>query len=142
MRPQGERKRYTSVSSYESANTTDVTTSEIDMKGYDSVLFIALYGTAASDNTPHLEQDTVTGMGSAADLAGTEVGVGSSDELVWVEVINPEERFIRAVFERGTSSDLGPILAIRSGGRDFPEDNTVAGTIHGETHNRPAEGTK
>lgn len=143
MRPSGERMELRYVTAYESATTGDVTTTVIDTQGWDSVMFIGLYGTAAANNICHAEQDTAFNFGDdLQDLEGTLVGAGSSDEAIWIEIVNPSDRYIRAVFQRGTSSDLGPVLAILKGGKDFPADNTVSGTIHGEIHNRPAEGTK
>lgn len=143
MRPSGERLELRYVTDYESATTGDVTTTVIDMEGWDSVLFIGLYGTAASNNICHLEQDTALGFGDdSQDLEGTLVGAGSSDEAIWVEVVNPTDRYVRAIFQRGTSSDLGPVLAILKGGKTFPADNTISGTIYGEIFSSPAEGTK
>lgn len=131
-----------SVLATTTAGTSDVTGAEVDMQGYEGVVFIAKFGTAASNNTLHAEQDTVTGMGSAADLAGTSVGVGSSDEIVWLDIYRPRERFVRAIAERGTSSTLDWGVALLYGPHKGPVDNTTAGTIHGELHVSPAEGTK
>ena len=49
-----------------SAGTSSIDGAEVDMEGYDGVLFICKFGTAAADNTIHAEQDTATGMASAA----------------------------------------------------------------------------
>lgn len=123
------------------AGTSTVTGSTIDMQGYEGVLFIAKFGTAASNNTIKAQQDTDSAMGGAADLAGTSVGVGASDEIVWLDLYKPAERYVRALALRGTSTTLDSLWAIQYGPRVMPVDNTVAGTIHGEVIVSPAEGT-
>jgi hypothetical protein len=42
---------------------------------------------------------------------------------------------------RGTSTTIDWGIAIPYAARKKPVDNTVAGTIHGELHASPAEGT-
>lgn len=124
------------------AGTTSVNGSTIDMQGYEGVLFIAHFGTAAANNTIHAEQGTASNLSDAADLASTSVGVGSSDEIVWLDLYRPEERYVRCVADRGTSSTLSWGVALQYGPTEMPVDNTTAGTIHGELHVSPAEGTK
>lgn len=123
------------------AGTSDVTGSTIDMQGYEGVLFLAKFGTAAANNTLKAQQDSDSAMGAAADLVGTSVGVGSSDELVWLDIYRPQERYVRAIGLRGTSTTLDWGIALRYGPRTLPVDNTTAGTIHGELHAEPSEGT-
>lgn len=142
-RPISEETKLVKVKDASSANTGDVTSDSVNMAGYSGVEFFSSYGTAAADNLPNLETSSDDGVADAfTDLAGTEVGVGSSDEDVWVDVANPREQYIRAIFARGTSTTLGDIWAILYGAKSKPVDNTTAGTIHGETHIGPAEGTK
>ena len=144
MRPISEDILLTKVKDAEtSAGTGDVTSDSVDMAGYEGVMFFSSYGTANANNLPNLETSSDDGGSDAfTDLAGTEVGVGASDEDVWVEVHRPRERYIKAIFARGTSSTLGDIWALRYGAKTKPVDNTTAGTIHGELHLSPAEGTK
>lgn len=138
-----EDVKITKVADHTTAGTSAVTSSSVDMQDYEGVIFISSYGTAAAGNTAHAEQSSDDGSSDAfADLAGTEVGVSTSDEDVWVEVHRPTERYVRAAFLRGTSSTLESIYAIQYGAKIKPVDNTTAGTIHGESHNSPAEGTK
>lgn len=133
--------KLTKVADHSAAGVTDVTSAEVDMAGYEGVLFISSFGTAAANNTIKAQQDTVTGMASAADLLGTSVASGTSDEDVWLDIYRPRERFVRVVAARGTSSTLESIWAIQYGGRKQPVDNTTSGTIIGEAHTSPAEGT-
>lgn len=123
------------------AGTTTINGTEMDMQNFDGVLFIIKFGTAATDNQIKAQQDVVTGMGGAADLLGTLVAVGASDEVLWLDVYRPRERFVRMVALRGTSTTIDWGVAIKYSGRKQPIDNAVAGTIAGELHVSPAEGT-
>lgn len=133
----------TKVADASSAATSDVTSTGVNMAGFRDVVFFSSYGTAAANNLPHAEQSSDDGSTDTyADLTGTAVGVSTSDEDVWLRISQPREQYVRTVWERGTSSTLGDIWALRLGARSYPQDNTIAGTIHGEGHVRPAEGTK
>lgn len=123
------------------AGTSEIDGATIDMQGFEGVLFIAKFGTAAANNALQAQQDSDSAMGSPADLEGTLVGVGASDEIVYLELNKPKERYVRVQAERGTSTTLDWAVAILYGARKQPVDNTVAGTIYGELHVSPAEGT-
>ena len=124
-----------------SAGTSTVDGATIDTQGYEGVLWIAKFGTAASNNTLQAQQGAASDLSDAADLASTKVGVGSSDELVWLDLRNPDERYVRCQALRGTSTTLDWVIALPYGPRVLPVDNTTAGTIHGEAHVTPSEGT-
>lgn len=134
-----EKTKWTKVKDYSSADTADVTATGVDMKGYRGVMFITSYGTAAADNLLHVEQSADDSTYN--DVADTEVNVSTSDEDQWVDVYKPGDRYVRVVCERGTSSTLESIWAVQYDPLSIPQDNTVAGTIHGERHVSPAEGT-
>ena len=123
------------------AGTTTINGAEVDMQDYEGVLFVIKFGTPATDNQIKAQQDTVTGMAGAADLLGTLVTTGASDEIVWIDLYKPRERFVRMVALRGTSTTIDWGVAIQYGPRKGAVDNAVAGTIAGELHVSPAEGT-
>jgi hypothetical protein len=123
------------------AGTSEIDGSTIDTAGYEGVMFIAKFGTAAANNTLQAQQDSASDMSTAADLEGSSVGVGASDEIVWLDIYRPRERYVRVQAERGTSTTLEWGVALLYGAKNQPVDNTVAGTIHGETLISPAEGT-
>jgi hypothetical protein len=123
------------------AGTSEIDGATIDTQGYEGVLFIAKFGTAAANNTLQAQQGALANASDMADLAGTSVGVGASDEIVWLDLNKPLERYVRVQAERGTSTTLDWGVAILYGPRTMPTDNTVAGTIHGEVSISPAEGT-
>lgn len=132
--------KVTKVADHTAAGTTAVNSTGVDMSGYEGVLFLTSFGTAAANNTVNAAQDTASG-GSYTDLEGTSVTSGTSDEDVWVDVYKPTKRYVRLEAARGTSSTLESIWAIQYGPRTMPVDNTTSGTIAGEDHQSPAEGT-
>ncbi len=132
--------KITKVADHTAAGTDAVTSTAVDMKGYGGVLFLTSFGTAAANNTLLASQDTASD-GSFTDLEGTSVSSGTSDEDVWIDVYRPTKRYVRVEAARGTSSTLESIWALQYGGQRFPVDNTTSGTIVGEAHQTPAEGT-
>ncbi len=138
-----EGVKLTKVADAAAAATTDVTGATLDMAGFDGVMFFTSFGTAAADNTMHVEQGAAAAMSDAADLAGSEVDVGASDEDVWVDVLRPRERYVRAIVTRATSSTVGDVWAIQYRAKDgLPVSNVTSGTINGKQLVYPAEGTK
>lgn len=130
------------VKDHSTAATSAVTSDIVDTAGYERVTFLTSFGTAAADNTVKIQQDTDSAGGTMADLEGTSVVSGTSDEDVVVTIVKPRERYVRLVAARGTSSTLESVWAILSGPvRELPVDNTTSGTITGELHVSPAEGT-
>ena len=131
--------KLTKVKDHSTAATSAVNSDGVDMTGYAGVVFLTSFGTAATDNTVEVAQSTDNS--SFADLLGTSVASGASDEDVWVDVYEPQERYVRLEVARGTSSTLESIWALQYGARSIPVDNTTTGTIVGESHVSPAEGT-
>lgn len=140
-----ENVKITKVSDAAGAATSDVTSTHVDMAGWDGVLFLTSYGTPAANNLMHVETGDDSGDSDMADLSGGEVDLaGTSDEDQWLDVLRPRERYVRVVAQRGTSSTLENIWAIQYRGKDgFPQDNDTTGTIVGKRIGPfAAEGTK
>lgn len=133
--------KLTKVADHTTAGTTDVESAILDMSGYEGVLFITSYGTAATNNILKAQQDDVNSAGGMADLTGTGVASGSSDEDVWLDVYRPQKRYVRCIAVVDTSSTVESIWALQYGAREMVVDNTTSGTIIGEIHASPAEGT-
>lgn len=114
----------------------------VDMTGYQGVVFIAscAAGTVATYSMK-AQQDTASNYGTAADLLSTSVSCVTgteTDGFMFVEVLNPSERYVRPVI---TVADLSTpngvaICSIRYGKDRRPETNS-----DGEFHYAPAEGT-
>lgn len=137
-----ENVKLIKVADHSTAATSDVTTAAIDTQGYGGCLVLSSFGTAASGNTVKLQQSDDDGSTDAySDLEDTSTTSGTSDEDVWVEAGKPRKRYLKAVFARGTSSTLESVWAILYNPATYPVDNTTSGTIAGEAHVSPAEGT-
>lgn len=133
--------KFTKLQDQTAAGTSAVNSDEVDMQGFEAVVFLTSFGTAAADNTINAAQSSVSG-GTFLDLADTEVASGTSDEDVWLDIYRPTDRFVRLEATRGTSSTLESIWAIQYGPGKMKVSNVVSGTIIGELHESPAEGTK
>jgi hypothetical protein len=132
--------KVTKVLDYASAGTGTSNGTELDMQGFEGVMFVGgAIGTANAGNYYKLQQDTATGMGSAADLEGTKVTPGDNGDGINIDLYRPQERFVRIVRVRGASSTAESVIAIQYGARKPPVDD--ASTIDGELHVSPDEGT-
>ena len=131
--------KITKVQDHTAAGTSAVNSDSVNMAGFEGVVFITSFGTAASGNTIEVSQSADDS--SFSDLLGTSVTSGTTDEDVWVDVYRPSEQYVRCEIARGTSSTLESIWAIQYGARKLPVDNSTSGTIIGEAHVSPAEGT-
>jgi hypothetical protein len=126
-----ENMKITKVKDPSTANTGDVTSDIVDMAGFDGCIFVTSYGTAAADNLMHVESGDASNMSDAADLAGGEIDLGgASDEDQALDVLRPQERYLRVVAQRGTSTALGDIWAFQYKAKDgMPISNLLVGTI-------------
>jgi hypothetical protein len=131
--------KITKVKDHSGAATSAVDSDSVDMQGFDGVLFLTSFGTAAADNTVNAAQSS--NNSNFDDLAGTKVGGGASDEDMWIDIYKPTDRYVRLEAARGTSSTLESIWAIQYRGAKQPISNVLAGTIIGELHVSPDEGT-
>lgn len=137
------RVKLIKVKDHSAAATTDVVSDFVDTAGYGGVLFLTSFGTAAANNTLKAQQATASDGSDAADLAGTSVTSGTSDEDVWLDLNldGTNERYLGVTAARGTSSTLESVWAILYNPRALPVDNTTTGTITGEFHQSTEEGT-
>ena len=134
--------KITKVKDHTTAGTGDVTSDSVDMLedgGYDGVVFVASYGTAAADNI--LKASQSDDDSTFAELAAAaQVASGASEEDVILDITHPAKRYLKAVAERGTSSTLESIYAIRYGSRTRPvTSHAVTGTSAIAQANAPGE---
>jgi hypothetical protein len=117
--------KITKLADHSAANTTDITSAELDMAGFEGVVLVTSFGTAAANNLV-----TVHGSDTAAGEAATTTtcGSGTSDEDVIVDLIRPSFRYLKLVASRGTSSTLESIWAIQYGARAKNQTSDVSGT--------------
>lgn len=126
------------------AAQTDIEGTEIDMANFAGVLFVCTFGviTAGAVTSIKAQQDTATGMASAADLEGTAQTVAddADGDTFMIDVFEPLERFVRLYVVRGTQDAVvANALAFQYGGRVRPTTNGA--TVSFELHVSPAEGT-
>lgn len=114
------------------AGSTVLESSVLDMAGYDGVLFVTSFGTAAADNLLKAKMSSASDTGTMNDIEGSAIAPGASDEDQWLDVYRPRKRYLQLAAVRATSSKLGDMWAFQYGGRIKPVDNTDAGTITGE----------
>ncbi len=138
--------KVTRVSEAEAAAQTDITCAEINMEGFDGVIFIAEFGTIDSTAVTSLkaQQDTVTGMGTAADLLGTSITIDDDEDnmLLVLDVYRPREQFVRAIVVRGTADAVvDSVIAIQYKADKKPTVQDSSTVADSELHVSPAEGT-
>lgn len=135
------RVKLVKVADHSAASTADVTSSIVDTAGYDGAVFFTSFGTANATNTIKVQQNTANQTTGMADLEGTSVASGSSDEDVIVEIHKPQERYLQVVASRGASSTLESIWCALYGKGGNISANSVSGTQVAELHPSPDEGT-
>ena len=133
--------KLTKVADHSVAGTDPVASAILDMAGFRGVVFFTSVGTANAGNYITVQQDDVNATGGMADLLGSKVTSGSSDEDLIVEVVQPAKRYVRAVVTRGSSSTCESIWAALYGKGGSISSNSVTGTQIAEVHASPAEGT-
>lgn len=138
--------KLTRVMNAVAAGTSDQNSSVIDMQNFDSVTFIAAFGTitAGAVTSIKVQQGADSGLSDAADLEGTAISVADDDDnqIVAVEVVRPRERYVRLVIDRGTQNAvIDGVIAIQTGPRVLPVTHDATTVVGSETHNSPAEGT-
>lgn len=136
-----------SIKDTQAAGQTTITSDEVDTANCEGVLFIVKFGAidGSAVTSVKIRQDTVTGMGTAADLLATSVTVIDSDDnkIVLIDVYKPRERFLDLQVLRATQdSVVESILAIRYQLRKTPpSDHATVVAAGSEIHVSPAEGT-
>ena len=119
--------KITSVLAKVSAGTAVSYSDIVDMKGYDSVCFIAKFGTglATSVITLQAQQNTLNSTGAMATLEGSVTDTAGSpptdDGLLVLDIVRPGERYIRAMLTSATANaEKDAIIAIQYNAGDVP----------------------
>lgn len=145
MRFLSELAVFDRVKTAQSVATAAITSDIIDMAGFDSIMFIVLWGTI-TDGTPLLkvQSGADSALGDAADLEGTSVVATTDDDnlLSIVDVQGVSERYVRAYVTRGgsTGAVVDGVLAIKYNAHKEPVTQS-ADVAAIERHVAPAEGT-
>jgi hypothetical protein len=120
------------------AGTSTIDSAAYDMAGFAGICFIVRLGTPAANNNIRAQQDTVVGMGGAADLAGTLVN-SATNNVHALDLQKPAEQFVRCQVTRGTSTTIDQLIALQYKARSLPIAQAAAVTL--EQWSSPAEGT-
>ena len=126
------------------AAATDLNGATLDMQGFESVLMTVVFGVITSGAVTGIraQQDTASGMGTAADLLGTAQVVADDDDekTFYIDLVKPAERYVRLVVDRATQNAVvASATYIQYSARVLPV--THGSNVSGETHVSPAEGT-
>jgi len=137
--------RFQKVSNGAADGQGTTTSDEVDMAGFDSVAFIVSIGaiTATGTVTVHAEQDVITGMGGAADLAGSAQAYTAADsnKLLILEINRPLERFVRCICVRAVANAvLNGIYAVKRQSKNRPVTQCPT-VVASKILLSPAEGT-
>lgn len=125
----------------QAAGTTEVKSDVIDTCGFEGCIFMTRFAVANAGNYIKVKQDTAANGATAADLAGTKVTSGSSDEGCAIDINRPQKRYLQLSAIRGESTALGEIWAILYGPVKAPVVSALTGTLAIEAHVSPSEGT-
>ncbi len=126
--------KITRVENAGAAGTTALNSDGVDMQGFDGVIFVAAVGalTATQTTSLKLQSSSDDAVGDAyADISGaatSDFGDDDDNGLAFVDLINPPERYVRAVLVRGTANAvLDSIIAIQYHAHNKPttQDATV-----------------
>lgn len=130
MKELSQNSKIELVKAAQIAATSAIESDVVDMSGYDGVLFLTRFGTAAANNSVKVQQGEESNLSDAVDLEGSGVvsGADPSNEAIYVDVYKPNKRYVRLYVTRGTSSTLGEIWAIKYGPRKVPQVHAVKGT--------------
>lgn len=119
---------------------------EFDMQGFDGVLMVVKFGDIAGGAVTSIkaQQDTATGMGSAADLEGTGITVAADDDnqIFVIDLYRPLERFVRVVVDKDAANNTEEMaFYVGYSAIKLPTVMTLADEVTYELHVSPAEGT-
>lgn len=132
--------KITKVLGNTTTGTSTVNTSTVDMQGYEGVVFLASISTAAANNGIKAQQGQQSGMGDAADLAGSQLLSDGTKTDLLLDIYRPQERYVRAAVIRGTTTVIDAVWAIQYMAGKKPVNNVTAAQAL-ELWASPAEGT-
>lgn len=114
------------ISDHAAANTTAVTSSEVDARGYEGACFFTSFGTAAANNLITVHQGA-TASSEAASLALKASGTSDEDVIVDI-IVNPAYPFLTCVASRGTSTTCESMWVLLYGARTKNQTSALSGT--------------
>ena len=118
----------------------------VDMKNFDGVVFIALFGSITTGAVTSLkaQQGQESDMSDAADLEGSKVDIDDDrgNDCLVLDIFRPRERYLKAVISRATQdSVIDGVLAIQYKASYMPTTQDAASIAGSKFLLSPAEGT-
>ena len=105
----------TRLSNAVAAGTTTVEATAVNMVGFESVEFEVHFGTITAGAVTTVKLQQSTDNVTFADLAGSEVTVADTDDnkIVRVEIVKPQEQYVRPVVVRSTQNAVIDTITAR-----------------------------
>ena len=125
------------------AAQTAITSSAVNMAGFEGVTFIVPIGPITTAGVQSLKIQQSSDDGSSdnySDILGSSQTIADSEDNTtrYVDVFRPEKQYLKLVISRATQdSTFGAVTAIKWGANRKP----VTQTALGEAFSTPAEGT-
>lgn len=126
------------------AGVTAQNSSSVDMQNFDSVMFVAMFGSITAGAVTSVNAAQSDDDSTFADLAGTGITVADSDgdQVAVIDLERPVGRYVRCEISRATQNAvIDGVLAIQYRGRTKPTTHDVSTVIASELHVSPDEGT-
>lgn len=130
------------------AATSAITSSALDMQGFDAAMFYVPIGTIVTNGVQSVKLQQSSDDGAAddySDIVGTNMTIADDDdnEAVVIDIQRPQKRYLKLVISRATqNSTFGGIHAIQYKRGVNPQTGPSHGTgVTLEQHAAPAEGT-
>lgn len=130
------------------AGTSTITSSAVNMAGWDGCLFIVPLGTIVSGAVTSIKVQQSSDDGAVDtydDLTGSSQTIADTDDdkLVYVDMKQPVKQYLKLVVSRATqNATIGGIIAIQYNKRQITGAGLTQGTnVSGEQWTSPAEGT-
>jgi len=136
--------KVTRVTNAVAAGTTDSNSSSVDMQGFESVMFIALFGTITATAVTSIHAEQSADDSTFADLESTSISIDDDEDnmVLVLEVIKPTDRYVRCVVDRGTANAvIDGVIAIQYNARNVPTTQDATTVADSESHVEPDEGT-
>lgn len=142
-----QRRKIIRVMNAVAAGTSAQTSSAVDMRGWESVEFVAMFGTATTTHVTKLKAQQSSDDAAAdayADLASSltsQMADGDSNKIARLEVVKPRERYVKCQIVRGTANIvIDGMIAILSGPHNEPITQDATVSVN-KSLVSPAEGT-
>ena len=130
------------------AGATTITSSAIDMAGYDGCCFLVPLGTIVSGSVSSIkvqQSDDDAASDDYTDVLDSAITIADTDDdkLKYVDILRPGKRYLKLLVLRTVQNlTAGGILAIQYQKRMKPQAGITHGTgVAGESWTSKAEGT-